>query len=41
MWGKRGNKKDKFVVAANGTNLFFAIYEDENGKRNYETIPLK
>ena len=28
------------VEAAKGTNLFFAIYKDENGKRNYETIPL-
>jgi CRISPR-associated endonuclease Csn1 len=38
--GNSGNKKDKFVEAAKGTNLFFAIYQDENGKRNYETIPL-
>ncbi len=38
--GQTANKKDKFVIAAKGTNLFFAIYEDENGKRNYETIPL-
>jgi CRISPR-associated endonuclease Csn1 len=38
--GKTGNKSIKFVEAAKGTNLFFAIYEDENGKRNYETIPL-
>ncbi|MCU0322912.1 MAG: hypothetical protein MUE72_10875, partial [Chitinophagaceae bacterium] len=38
--GVTGNKKDKFVVAAKGTNLFFAIYKDEKGKRNYETIPL-
>ncbi len=38
--GHTGNKKDKFVEAAKGTNLFFAIYKDENGKRNYETIPL-
>jgi len=35
-----GNKTDKYVEAAKGTNLFFAIYKDENGKRNYETIPL-
>ncbi len=38
--GFKGNKKDKFVEAAKGTNLFFAIYADENGKRSYETIPL-
>lgn len=38
--GQTGNKKDKWVEAAKGTNLFFAIYENESGKRNYETIPL-
>jgi CRISPR-associated endonuclease Csn1 len=38
--GQSGNKKDKYVEAAKGTNLFFAIYQDENGKRSYETIPL-
>jgi CRISPR-associated endonuclease Csn1 len=38
--GQNGNKKDKYVEAAKGTNLFFAVYEDKNGKRNYETIPL-
>jgi len=38
--GNAGNKKDKFVEAATGTNLYFAIYIDENGKRNYDTIPL-
>jgi len=38
--GQTGNKKDKYVEAAKGTNLFFAVYEDEKGKRNYETIPL-
>jgi CRISPR-associated endonuclease Csn1 len=38
--GQTGNKKTKFVEAAKGTNLFFAIYQDENGKRNYDTIPL-
>lgn len=35
-----GNKKDKFVEAAKGTNLFFGIYQNEEGKRSYETIPL-
>lgn len=38
--GNNGNKKTKYVEAAKGTNLFFAIYADEKGKRNYETIPL-
>lgn len=38
--GITGNKKDKYVEAAKGTNLFFAIYKDEKGKRNYDTIPL-
>lgn len=38
--GQTGNKKDKYVEAAKGTNLFFAVYEDENRKRSYETIPL-
>jgi CRISPR-associated endonuclease Csn1 len=36
----RGNKKDKYVESADGTNLFFAIYIDENEKRWYEIIPL-
>ena len=35
-----GKKATKYVEAAKGTNLFFAIYQDENGKRNYKTIPL-
>lgn len=38
--GTTGNKKDKFVEAAKGTNLYFAIYADESGKRQYETIAL-
>jgi len=38
--GQTGNKKDKYVEAAKGTNLFFAVYKDKNGKRSYETIPL-
>jgi len=38
--GQTGNKKDKYVEAAKGTNLFFAIYEDENGKRSYNSVPL-
>lgn len=38
--GTEGNKNSKFVEAAKGTNLFFAIYVDNEGNRNYETIPL-
>lgn len=38
--GQKGNKKDKYVEAAKGTNLFFAIYQDEKGKRSYDTILL-
>lgn len=38
--GQTGNKKDKFVEAAKGTNLFFAIYKDEKEKRSYNTVPL-
>ncbi len=41
MVGFSGNKKDKYVEAAKGTNLFFAIYWDkEKKKRIFETIPL-
>ena len=47
--GDKGNKSAKFVEAAKGTNLYFAVYETEiqnekSGKvvkkRNYATIPL-
>jgi CRISPR-associated endonuclease Csn1 len=38
--GDTGNKKQKYVEAAKGTNLFFAIYQDAKGKRTYDTIPL-
>ena len=47
--GKRGNKKTKFVEAAQGTNLFFAVYEHEtinkktgeiNKTRNFASIAL-
>ncbi len=38
--GERGNKKYKYVEAAKGTNLFFAIYINEAGIRSFETIPL-
>ncbi|MDR2085490.1 MAG: type II CRISPR RNA-guided endonuclease Cas9 [Bacteroidales bacterium] len=38
--GNSGNKGNKYVEAAKGTNLFFAIYTDKEGSRSYETIPL-
>lgn len=38
--GTTGNKSAKFVEADKGTNLFFAIYADEDGRRNYDSIPL-
>lgn len=38
--GFTGNKKDKYVETAKGTNLFFAIYVDQHNKRSYETVPL-
>lgn len=38
--GISGNKSSKYVEAAKGTNLFFAIYQTEGGQRTYETIPL-
>ena len=38
--GHKGNKSQKYVEGAQGTNLYFAIYRDDNGKRSYETIPF-
>ena len=47
--GQKGNKSSKFVEAAKGTNLYFAVYEidtlnEDTGKvvkkRSYATIPL-
>lgn len=38
--GKKGNKNKKYVEAAKGTNLFFAVYENEKGERSYDSIPL-
>jgi len=38
--GINGSKKSKFVEADKGTNLFFAVYQDETGNRNYESVPL-
>ena len=36
--GIKGNKKNKYVQGA--PNLFFGIYLDKEGNRNFETIPL-
>lgn len=38
--GETGNKTKKYVEAAKGTNLFFGVYQDDKGKRSYDTIPL-
>lgn len=39
--GQTVNKSTKFAEADKGTNLFFAVYwDEEKKKRNYETIPL-
>ena len=38
--GTTGNNNKKIVEAQSGTNLYFAIYEDGNGTRSYQTIPL-
>ena len=38
--GTIGNKSKKYVEAAKGTNLFFAIYQNETGKRSFESISL-
>lgn len=38
--GQNGNKPKKFVEAAKGTNLFFAVFTNEQGVRSYLTIPL-
>lgn len=38
--GYSGSKKDKYVEAAKGTNLFFAIYTDDDKNRSFETIQL-
>lgn len=38
---KNTAKNKKYVEAAKGTNLFFAMYwDDKKQKRNYETVPL-
>lgn len=39
--GETGNKKYKFAEAQKGTNLFLAIYTDNEGNRSYKTISFK
>ncbi|WP_405266640.1 type II CRISPR RNA-guided endonuclease Cas9 [Cellulophaga sp. Ld12] len=39
--GEEGNKSTKYVIPESGTNLFFNVYwDEENNKRNFETVPL-
>lgn len=38
--GQTGNNSKKFVEAQSGTNLYYGIYETEDGSRSYATIPL-
>lgn len=38
--GTTGNKKDKYVETAKGTNLYFAVYINKDGLRSFDTIPL-
>ena len=38
--GESGNKKDKYVEAAKGTNLYFAVYASADGVRSFDTISL-
>ncbi len=38
--GQRGNKGKKYVCTAQNTNLFFAVYANDEGKRSFETIDL-
>lgn len=35
-----GNKASQYVEAAEGTNLYFAVYTTTDGTRSFETIPL-
>lgn len=38
--GSTGQKSTKFVEAAKGTNLFYAIFINAKGQRGYATVPL-
>lgn len=39
--GQKGCKATKFVVTAKDTNLFFAVYANEEGKRSYQSVDLR
>lgn len=39
--GNKFSNKHKWVESEQGTNLYFAIYEDKNKVRNFEKIPLR
>lgn len=38
--GVQGNKTLKFAEAQSGTNMYFAVYKDKEGKRLFRTISL-
>ena len=38
--GTNHNNPQKFAIAAKGTNLYFGIYLDKNGKRSFDSTPL-
>lgn len=38
--GYSSNKPAKYVEADKGTNLFFAVYQNEQGKRSFASVPL-
>lgn len=39
--GEKGCRSRKFVEAAKGTNLYFGVYANEAGERDFATIPLR
>ncbi len=39
--GTRGSKLTKFVEGEKGFNIYYAVYEDWEGKRTYQTVTLK
>ncbi len=39
--GYSGNKSSKYAIASDGTNLYYAIYIDNNGKRSFKTYSLR
>lgn len=38
--GETGNKTNKFVETAKGTNLYFVVYKDDINNKKFITIPL-